>query len=275
MRAAPTKPRGICLIRGGGDLATGVAWRLSRSGFAVVVTELAQPMAVRRTVALSTAIDDGVISIEGMVGRRTDSFHDALTVALQGVAKGEVAVLVSPKLEAGVADQIDVIIDARLAKRNIDTTMTDAPLVVALGPGFEAGSDCHCVIETKRGSRLGRAIWSGSAAPDTGIPEQVEGRGSERVLRSPSLGPVRWLASIGDLVVEGQELGGVGDQAVLTPFDGVLRGLIREGQVVEAGDKIGDVDPRSDASFDQISDKALAVGGGVLEAVLWWQTRLS
>ena len=264
------EPRGLCLIRGGGDLATGVAWRLNRSGFAVVVTELSQPLAVRRTVSLSTAIDDGTVSIEGMVGRRVDTFEQALAVAVEGVASGEIAVLVSPQLPNQVVNAADVVVDARLAKRNLDTTINDAPLVIALGPGFTAGSDCHCVIETKRGSRLGRAIWDGPAAADTGIPGQVQGRGSERVLRSPIAGVVRWVVDIGDVVVEGQKLGRIGDRVVCAPFDGLVRGLIRNGQMVERDYKVGDVDPRPNASFDQISDKALAVGGGVLEAVLSW-----
>ncbi len=276
MSELPARPpcltRPLCLIRGGGDLATGVAWRLSRSGFPVVVTELAQPLAVRRTVCLSSAVDDGMVDIEGLVGRLTQSYGEAVEVA----AGGEVAVLVSTDLPGGETPEhrASIVIDARLAKRNIDTSPDDADLVIALGPGFEAGRDCHAVVETKRGSRLGRTLWTGSAAPNTGVPGIVDGRGAERVLRAPLEGQVQWHCAIGDTVKENQVLGRVSGSGVLAPFDGLIRGLIRNEQEVAAGYKIGDVDPRSDAAYDQISDKALAIGGGVLEAVLTWQNRI-
>jgi xanthine dehydrogenase accessory factor len=260
--------RNLCLIRGGGDLATGVAWRLTRAGFPVVVTELAAPLTVRRTVALSTAVDEGRISIEGMVGRRACTPSDALDIAMNG----DVGVVVSadlPKVGASV------VIDARLAKINLDTTIDDADLVVALGPGFTAGDDCNAVVETMRGPRLGRAIWTGSATANTGVPGEVGGKGSERVLRAPTSGTTSWKCSIGDVVNRRDVLGAVGGHEILAPFDGLVRGLIRDGQSVEAGWKIGDVDPRLDAQHDEISDKALSVGGGVLEAVLTWQNRSS
>ena len=262
-----------CLLRGGGDLATGVAWRLTRAGWPVIVCELPAPLTVRRTVALSTAVADGRVEVEGMVGRRVDDLAEAAEVA----ARGEVAVLVSPELPqpadpAGPSGWApEVVIDARLAKRNLDTTIDDAPLVVALGPGFTAGRDCHAVVETLRGHRLGRVLWEGSAAPDTGVPGRVGGRGADRVLRAPAAGRARWEAAIGDRVAAGQLLGRVGDQPVLAPFDGVVRGLIAEAVDVPAGLKVGDVDPRADrAACHQISDKALAIGGGVVEAVLTW-----
>ncbi|MEL6985340.1 MAG: selenium-dependent molybdenum cofactor biosynthesis protein YqeB, partial [Actinomycetota bacterium] len=192
--ARPDRPR--CLIRGGGDLATGVAWRLSRAGWPVVVTELAAPLTVRRTVALSTAVSAGSVEVEGMRGRRVDDQEEAMAVA----ARGEVAVLVSAELPAGLHP--DVVVDARLAKRNLDTTMGDGSLVVALGPGFVAGIDCHAVVETMRGHRLGRVLWEGSAIPNTGVPGVVGGRGADRVLRAPSPGRVQWRVAIGDRVVD-------------------------------------------------------------------------
>lgn len=256
--------RELCLIRGGGDLATGVAWRLTKAGFPVVVTELAAPLTVRQTVALSSAVSDELVDIEGMIGRRADSLETALTIA----HAGEVGVVVSPDLAPCGAT---VVVDARLAKRNIDTTIDDADLVVALGPGFTAGSDCDAVIETKRGPRLGRTIWKGAAAANTGVPGQIGGRGAERVLRSPNEGRVEWSHSIGDVVHEGDVLGMVGSGTVVAPFHGLVRGLIHDGYLVELGDKIGDVDPRPHANYQEISDKALAIGGGVLEAVLTWQ----
>jgi xanthine dehydrogenase accessory factor len=263
----------LAVIRGGGDLATGVAWRLTRAGVAVVVTELADPLTVRRTVSLSTAVIEGLVDVEGLVGRRAPDATGAVAVA----RRGEVGVVVSPSLPAVGAD---VVVDARLAKRTLDTTIDDAPLVIGLGPGFAAGVDCHAVVETLRGPRLGRALWQGSAAPDTGTPGRIGAPGSEqgaeRVLRAPADGAVTWRVGIGDRVDEGEVLGTVTASGgisveVTAPFAGVVRGLIRPGRSVTAGLKIGDVDPRLDCAPHEISDKALAVGGGVTEAVLtWW-----
>ncbi len=255
----------LCLVRGGGDLATGVVWRLTKAGYPVVVTELANPLTVRRTVALSSAVTDGLVVVEGLVGRKTAAV-DAERVA----RSGEVAVVVAPELlSLGAA----VVVDARMAKRNIDSSMTDGSLVVGLGPGFTAGRDCHVVIETMRGSRLGRALWEGSAEPNTGTPGIVGGHGAERVIRAPAEGVVGWSCVIGDRVTEGQAIGSVGEQPVRAPFDGVVRGLIGAEQSVSAGLKIGDVDPRMDVNCNEISDKALAIGGGVMEAVATWQNQ--
>jgi xanthine dehydrogenase accessory factor len=257
----------FCVVRGGGDLATGVAWRLTRAGAAVVVTELPEPLTVRRTVALSTAVTDGAVDIEGMIGRLAATAWDAARIARQGSADGVVGVVVSPTLPDLGAD---VVVDARLAKRNIDTSIADAPLVIGLGPGFTAGVDCHAVVETMRGPHLGRVLWDGSARPDTGTPGIVGGRGAERVVRAPVEGVVRWRRAIADVVDENDVLGTVGDTPVRAPFAGLIRGLILDGREVTSGLKIGDVDPRLDPSAcDEISDKALAIGGGVVEAVLW------
>lgn len=260
----------LCVIRGGGDLATGVAWRLSRAGVPLVVTELSAPLTVRRSVALSTAVTDGSVEIDGMLGRLAPSMAEALDLARSG--RGDVVpVVVSPDLPDVGAD---VVVDARLAKRNIDTSIDDAPLVIGLGPGFVVGVDCDVVVETMRGPHLGRALWVGAAQADTGTPGVVGGRGAERVVRAPIDGVVRWSRSIGDLVDEHEPLGAVGDTAVHAPFRGVVRGLILDGSRVGAGLKIGDVDPRLDPSLcHEISDKALAIGGGVVEAVLWWSRR--
>ena len=252
----------LCVIRGGGDLATGVAWRLSRAGFPVVVTELPRPLTVRRMVALSSAVADGSVDVEGMIGRLASSPSEAVDIA----TSGDVGVLVSPDLpQLGQR----VVVDARLAKRNIDTTVDDAQLVVALGPGFTADVDCHAVVETKRGHHLGRVLWTGSAAPDTGTPGVVEGRAAERVLRAPASGEVRWRVQIGDLVTKEAALGTIGDDMITAPFDGMIRGLIADRTLVAVGLKVGDVDPRNNPAYcSEISDKALAIGGGVLEAVL-------
>jgi xanthine dehydrogenase accessory factor len=255
----------LCLLRGGGDLATGVAWRLAAAGFPVAVLELPAPLTVRRSVALSTAVSEGEVMVEGLVGRRIDHAAELAPLAATGV----VPVLVAPALPGSDVPR-SVVVDARLAKRNIDTSRDDAKFVVALGPGFVAGIDCHAVIETMRGHHLGRVLWSGAAAADTGEPGEVGGRGSDRVLRAATSGTVHWQVSIGDVVAEGQTIGAVGQDAVVAPFTGVVRGRIASGTSVSAGLKIGDLDPRLDTRCDEISDKALAIGGGVVEAVLRW-----
>lgn len=254
----------LCVLRGGGDLATGVAWRLTRAGWPVVVCELPAPLTVRRQVAVSTAVLDGEVTVEGMRAVRVEQVDNAPAVARNGV----VAVVVAPMLPPLNAD---VVVDARLAKRNLDTQIHDAPMVVALGPGFVAGIDCHAVVETKRGPHLGRVLWSGAATPDTGTPGVVEGRGAVRVLRAPVAGRARWHNAIGDLVTAGAVLGEVDGVPVKAPFDGTVRGLISEAVQLTPGLKIGDVDPRSTGvAADEISDKALAVGGGVVEAIHAW-----
>ncbi len=251
----------VCLIRGGGDLATGVAWRLFRAGFPVVVTEIARPLTVRRSVALSTAVHTDRVEVEGMAGVLGATPEEAMAVALAG----QVGVVVSAALPAIGAD---VVIDARMAKTNIDTKMTDAGLVIGMGPGFVAGEDCHAVIETLRGPRLGRVIWSGPAAANTGSPGAIAGHSAERVLRAPAGGSVRWMVEIGATVSEGQGLGLIGEVPIHAPFAGLVRGLILDGSEVLEGMKIGDLDARLDVNPHEISDKALSVGGGVLEAVL-------
>ena len=266
MIAPDPQPR-LSVMRGGGDLATGVAWRLTRAGWRVIACELPNPLTVRRTVAVSSAVLDGEIEVEGMRAVLAADADEAIELAATGV----IAVLVSPSLPDLGAD---VVIDARLAKRNIDTAIDDAPLVIGLGPGFVAGVDCDAVVETQRGSHLGRVLWSGSAAADTGTPGLVGGRGAERVLRAPIDGAVVWDVAIGDLVEDGQRMGRVGDVSIEAPFAGVVRGLISERVALTAGLKIGDVDPRREPSAcAEISDKALAIGGGVVEAVSTWLHR--
>ncbi len=258
----------LILLRGGGDLATGVAYRLHKCGFPVIVTELPRPLVVRRRVSLATAVLEGEVTIEDLRGVRVASAADAWALAMTGA----IPVLPSPEWPpAGGARRPAVLVDARMAKRNIDTAIDQATLVIALGPGFVAGVDCHAVIETNRGHRLGRVIWRGPAEPNTGTPGIVGGKGRERVLCAPVAGVVAWRKEIGDRVREGEPLGDVTGQAIAAPFDGIVRGLIAPGTAVPAALKIGDIDPRDDPSAPfTISEKALAIGGGVLEAVLSW-----
>jgi xanthine dehydrogenase accessory factor len=264
----------LAVVRGGGDIATGVAWRLVHAGFAVVVLELAEPLTVRRAVALSSAVRMGTVDIEGLRGSLFTDAKGAVEAAHLAAANGraEVPVLVCPSLTefTQATARPHVVVDARLAKRNLDTTLHDAAVVIGLGPGFTAGSDVHAVVETNRGHHLGRVFWTGSAEPNTGMAAEVGGRGAERVLRAPTNGTISWTTSIGDQVLEGQILGTMGDDTVLpAPFSGILRGLIAHSVEVPAGMKIGDIDPKClPAACFEISDKALAIGGGVVEAAL-------
>lgn len=257
-------PERLCVLRGGGDLATGVAWTLRRHDWPVVVLELPEPLTVRRTVAMSTAVTEDEITVQGMTGVLVDSPEQALATARDG----DVAVLVAPRMVRLGTRRPAVAVDARLAKRNIDTSIDDANLVIGLGPGFRPRFDCHAVVETMRGQDLGKVNLSQPARPDTGTPAELGGRSADRVVRAPVDGTVEWRIAIGDLVTGGQPLGVVGGVTVAAPFDGVVRGAIRSGMRVRAGLKIGDVDPRGDpAACTKISDKALAVGDGVLEAI--------
>ncbi len=255
----------LVLIKGAGDLASGVAARLHRCGFPVVMTELPHPLMVRRTVSFGEAVYEGKVEVEGITARRVDDAPSA--VLALGV--GAIPVLVDPQAGSLGALRPAVLVDAIMAKQNTGTTLADAPLVIALGPGFAAGHDCHAVIETNRGHCLGRVILEGPAEPDTGRPGNVGGKTFERILRAPVGGAVRGRAEIGERVVEGQIVATVEGVEVQAGTAGVLRGLVRSGSHVRAGEKIGDVDPRAAPEHCYlISDKSLAIAGGVLEAIL-------
>ena len=254
----------LCLIRGGGDLGTGVALQLKRIGMPVVVCDLKNPLAVRRRVSLSSAILDKKIEIEEITGERVDDLSTINDLSSTQV----VPVIISDSLPTF---PISVLVDARMQKKSMDTKIDDASLVIALGPGFFAGKDWHVVIETMRGPNMGKVIWDGCAEEDTGIPGEVGGLTSERLLRSPSNGEISWVKQIGDLVEKDEVLGSVGDDHILAGTSGVIRGLINEGTMLEAGTKIGDIDPRGmKVDVKKVSDKALAVGNGVTEAVIEW-----
>ncbi len=253
------------LIKGGGDLASGVAYRLIKAGFPVIITELATPLAIRRTVAFGAAVYEGQITIEGLTARHIDNPPDASAV----LASGDIPVLVDEDGSSARLLTLPVVVDARMAKQNLGTSTDDAPLVVALGPGYTAGKDCHAVIETNRGHFLGHVIWQGSAQPNTGLPGAVKGHVADRVLRAPADGYLTPLVKIGDTLRTGQLIGTVAGLPVTAPFDGLLRGLIHPSVPVSAGIKIGDVDPRAERDICyKISDKSLAIGGAVVEAVL-------
>jgi xanthine dehydrogenase accessory factor len=256
------------LVRGGGDIASGVVLRLHRAGLRVAVAEIAQPLAVRRKVAFAEAVYEGEMTIEGVTARRVTDFADTFRV-LQIFAKSQVPVLIDPLAESIKTIRPTVLVDARMRKEAPELSREAAHLYIGLGPGFEAGYNCHAVVETNRGPFLGRVYWQGPAEADTRLPDPVQGYSAERVLRAPAEGVIEAQAEIGDRLRAGQLIARVGVQPVAAPFDGVLRGLIRPGLAVTQGLKIGDVDPRNDPRLCcLVSDKALAVGGGVLEAIL-------
>lgn len=262
----------LVMIRGAGDLASGVAWRLHRCRFPVVLIELPEPLVVRRTVAFAQAVFDGECTVQGTVARLAHDVDQARVLLTQGV----LPLLVDPEAESRRDLQPSVLIDAIMAKANTGTAIQDAQFVIGLGPGFHAGQDCHAVVETNRGHDLGRVIWQGEAAPDTKVPGEIGGYRAARVLRSPAPGQVHPYVAIGDRVQEGQLIAWVGSSPavntpLVAPFSGMLRGLVHPAVHVQAGMKIGDLDARGERRFCfTISDKSLAVAGGVLEAVLTW-----
>jgi xanthine dehydrogenase accessory factor len=262
----------ITIIRGGGDLGSGVALRLHRAGFRIIVTELPEPLVVRRYVSFAETIYRGEFQVEGITAHSASDVDAALDILRQGF----ISVLIDP--QAAILSWLRsvlptntpvVLIDARMGKKAPDTSLESASLVIGLGPGFVAGQNCHAVVETNRGHHLGRVIWEGAAESDTGLPESVAAYGRERVLRSPADGVLIAHTQIGERLEAGQLIAEVDGHSIRAPFKGVLRGLLHPGLRVTHNLKIGDVDPRDDPRYCfQVSDKALAIGGGVLEAVL-------
>lgn len=257
------------IVRGGGDLASGAVLRLWRAGLRVLVLELPQPVVVRRLVAYAEAIYQNTTTVEESRACRVSDLQQAR----HAVQDGLVPVLVDPQASVLAVLRATgaplVLVDGRMTKRPPDLPHPAADFTVGLGPGFTAGENCHAVIETQRGHWLGRVLWAGSAAPDSGQPERVGNFGSERVLRAPAGGCFETQAEIGQRVAAGQLLAQVGGHSLVAPFDGVLRGLLHSGLVVTPGMKVGDLDPRGDLhTCALVSDKALAVGGAVLEAIL-------
>jgi len=260
----------LVLLKGAGDLGTGVAWRLHRVGFPVVIAELAQPLVVRRTVSFASAIYEREITVEDITARRVESVDRVERLLKDGI----IPVLVDPETRAREILKPLILIDAIMAKRNTGTRIADAPFVLALGPGFTPNVDCHAVIETQRGHNLGRVWWNRAAEPNSSVPGEIGGKSAERILRAPCDGEVKSKMEIGDSVALGDVIALVNDTEVIAPFDGMLRGLVHDGLVVQAGMKIGDIDPRANReNCFTISDKSLAIGGGALEAILSWMRR--
>ncbi|HLH24037.1 MAG TPA: selenium-dependent molybdenum cofactor biosynthesis protein YqeB [Chloroflexota bacterium] len=256
---------GLTVVKGAGDMATGVALRLHRAGLRLLMTEIAAPTVVRRSVAFAEAVFAGETTVEDVRARRCADLAEAAALDPEIIP-----VLVDPEAAVVGALRPTVVVDGIMAKRNLGTRIDDAPVTIALGPGFVAGRDVHAVIETQRGHYLGRVILDGPAEADTGVPGNIGGYTRERVLRAPADGRLVEPAPIGAQVGPGDTVAWVGDQPVQATIQGTLRGLLREGIAVSAGMKVGDVDPRAErAHCFTVSDKSLAVGGGALEAVFY------
>ena len=255
----------LVLVKGGGDLASGIAHRLFRCGFSVVISELPQPTVIRHTVAFAEAVYQGRCTVEGV-----EAVLSSAAEAAAAIERGIIPVVVDAEGALWRDLRPWALVDATLAKRNTGTYREQAKLVVGVGPGFTAQQDVHVVVETNRGHELGRVILKGAAAPNTGVPGAIGGYTQERVLRAPAAGLFRCVRAIGDTVCVGEAVAYAGEEPVCTQIAGVLRGLLHEGLQVDAGMKVADVDPRCRREHCfSISDKARAVGGGVVEALLY------
>ena len=260
----------LIIVRGGGDLATGTIYKLKKSGFPVLILETQNPSAIRRNVAFCEAVYQGKQTVEDMTCYPAESLQQAK----EFLEEGKLAVLVDPMGESISRLKPLAVVDAILAKKNLGTSRDMAPITIALGPGFVAGQDVDAVIETKRGHNLGRVLWTGSAAPNTGIPGTIGGYGKERVIHCPAKGILRNVKKITDRVTKGEIIAVVETENGIVPveatLDGILRGLIRDGYPVKAGFKMADIDPRTEewGNCFTISDKARCIAGGVLEALL-------
>lgn len=256
----------MILIKGAGDLATGVAHRLKKCGFNIIMTEISEPTTVRRTVAFSQAVYDKEAEVEGIRAVLASEKEEIYNI----IEAGNIAILVDEK--AKILDELkpEIIIDAIVAKKNLGTNINDAKIVIAIGPGFTAGVDCHCVVETKRGHYLGKAIYSGSAIPNTGVPGDIGGYTKERIIRASDDGKISPVANIGDYVQNGEIVAYVNETPIFAEINGIVRGMLQKDIKVFKGMKSGDIDPRCEKNHCfTISDKARSIGGGVLEAILY------
>ena len=256
----------VIAIKGAGEMATGVATRLFQANFTrIFMVEIENPIAVRRKVSFCEAIHDGSIEVEGVSAKKIFDMQE-----IPGAWKNNyIPVLVDPDWKAIKTIRPHVVVDAIIAKKNLGTRRGEAPLVIGLGPGFEAGIDVDMVIETLRGHNLGRIIETGCPAPNTGVPGPINGFSSERLLRAPCPGTFLATVPLGSRVKKNQIIGHVDNQPVIANIDGILRGLIRDNTRVKKCLKLGDIDPRgTQAYITSISEKARAIGGGVLEAIL-------
>ena len=253
------------LIRGGGEMATGIAHRLHRCHMRVVIAEIAAPTSVRRNVAFAEAVYEGAQTVEGVKAVRVASCEEGYAAWKHN----QIAIFVDPDASIREILKPAVVVDAIMAKKNGAAKLTDAPVVIGVGPGFTAGIDVHAVVESNRGYHLGRVIWNGAAESDTGIPAPVDGHTASRVLRVPQTGIFKALRAIGDVIKIGEPVAEVNGESIKAEISGQIRGLLRNGIQAQQGIKAGDIDPRGERGYcNSISDKSRAIAGGVLEAVL-------
>lgn len=253
------------IVRGGGDLASGIAVRLHRVGARVLITEIAKPLAVRRYVSFAEAVYTKQVEIEDITGVLVNTS----TEVLESQKVGKIPVVVDEDMTRFPKLPVSVVVDARMLKQKVKIGKNTGVLYVGIGPGFTPGDNCDCVIESKRGPYLGRVYWHNTAEDDSGLPERVGSFVNERVLRAPRSGIFKTDVRIGDPVIQGEIIATVDREPVIAPFNGIIRGLIHEGLNVMEGLKVGDIDPRNDPMICcLVSDKALAIGGAVLEAIL-------
>ena len=262
----------LVIIRGGGDIATGVIYALHHAGFRVLITETDKPSAIRRNVAMCEAVYDGTKTVEDVTAVLCKTFAEAEQI----FADGNVPLMIDPSMDILKEKQPDILVDAILAKKNLGTTKDMAPLTLALGPGFEAGVDVDVVIETMRGHKLGRIITQGKALPNTGVPGIIGGESAKRVIHAPAEGVMRNHKELADTVEAGEwiaEIETADGEKVPVPatLNGLLRGLIRDGFYVTKGFKIADIDPRLSERENcfTISDKSRFIGTSVLTAIAW------
>lgn len=260
----------LVVVRGGGDIASGICHRLHRAGLKVLILDIEKPTTIRREVAFSEAIYSSEIEIEGVKAVHVKGFEEIYNE----IDKGNISVYID---ETGqIIDRLNpiAVVDSILAKKNLGTTMEMAPITIGVGPGFEAGKDVDLVVETVRGHYLGRVIYEGTAIKNTGIPGNILGHTEDRIIRAVTEGEVIPLVQIGDVVEKGDTICKIGETYIKANLSGVVRGMIKEGLHVTTGYKIGDIDPRGDKEYAfTISEKARAVGGGVLEAIMYMKNR--
>lgn len=255
------------LLKGGGDLASGIGYRLNRAGFKLLVVEKPEPTAIRRTVSFASAVYQDTLEIEGVTGKRARNFEEVK----QCWQKREVPVTTTNETNILTSFQPDIIIDGRMLKERTDQSIDEASLVIGIGPGFTVNKNCNLAVETNRGHHLGRVIYQGSTAENTGSPGNVNGYTDERVIHAPEAGIFQSDCQIGQQLNPGDVIGRVNNKDLKTEIAGVVRGLLKPGIKVKAGTKLADVDPRSEKDYCYyISDKALAIAGGVLEAIFYW-----
>jgi len=255
------------LLKGGGDLATGIGYRLNRAGFKLLVIEKPEPTAIRRTVSFASAIYQDNIEIEGVKAMKINSPRELKL----SWSKNKVPVTTTDQTALLTSFQPDIIIDGRMLKESTDQTIDEASLVIGIGPGFKINQNCNLAVETNRGHHLGRVIYEGSTAKNTGSPGNVNGYTDERVIHAPEAGIFQSDYQIGQKIKSGAIIGKINNKPLKAEIDGVIRGLLKPGIKITAGTKLADIDPRSKKDYCYyISDKALAIAGGVLEAIFYW-----